>query len=146
MAVLCVKIANCQLYTNFPSFDVQHCNTYSCDFVLTIGQLEYFPSFFLLPSLPTQLHSLGREHGKLKAAHFKMLEESHETASKLSEEAVAREKALEQQRAAEETCLIQETKLQSTIAQQSKLIDFLRKPTPPSRGVRFKVWSYCRLQ
>ena len=68
-----------------------------------------------------------------------MLEESQETASKLSHEAVVRKRALDQQRAAAETLLIQETKLQVTIAQQSKLIDFLRKSPPPSRGVRFKV-------
>jgi hypothetical protein len=67
-----------------------------------------------------------------------MLEESQETASKLSQEAVVRKRALEQQRAESETHLIQETKLQTTIAQQSKLIDFLRKSPPPSRGVRFK--------
>lgn len=71
-----------------------------------------------------------------------MLEESLETASRLSEEAGARERAMELQRTAAETHIIQETKLQATIAQQSKLIDFLRKSTPPSRGVRFKVCAH----
>ena len=74
-----------------------------------------------------------------------MVQESQEKASKLSQEVVVRERALEQQKAAAETHLIQETKLQTTISQQSKLIDFLQKPSPPSRGVRFKVHTHTHI-
>ena len=102
--------------------------------------LVFLPVYDYNPPLSlSQLHSLGREHGKLKAAHFKLVQESQERVSQLSQETVARERVLEQQSAAAQTHMIQETKLQSTIAQQSKLIDFLQKPSPPSRGVRFKV-------
>lgn len=65
-----------------------------------------------------------------------MLRESSQKETQLSQEAAAREQAMEQQRVAAETHMIQETKLQATIAQQSKLIDFLQKP---SRGSRLKL-------
>ena len=85
-------------------------------------------------SLSSQLHSLGREHGKLKAAHLKMLQETQQKESELSQEAVTRERTMEQQRVAAEAHVIQKTKLQATIAQQTKLIDFLQNPSPPSRS------------
>lgn len=65
-----------------------------------------------------------------------MLRESSQKETQLSQEAAAREQTMEQQRVAAETHMIQETKLQATIAQQSKLIDFLQKP---SRGSRLKL-------
>lgn len=86
-----------------------------------------------------QLHSLGREHGRLKAAHIKILQESTQKANQLNQETDAREKAMEEQRVAVESHTIQETKLQATIAQQSKLIDFLQKPSPTSRGSRIRL-------
>lgn len=67
-----------------------------------------------------------------------MLRESSQKETQLSQEAAAREQAMEQQRVAAETHMIQETKLQATIAQQSKLIDFLHKSSP-SRGSRLKL-------
>ena len=70
-----------------------------------------------------------------------MLQESTEKTGQLSQETSARERAMEEQRAAVESHMIQETKLQATIAQQNKLIDFLQNSSPPSRGsrLRFKV-------
>ena len=89
---------------------------------------------------PPQLHSLGREHGKLKAAHLKLLQESRQRETQLSEEAAEREKAMEKQRVATLAHTIQETRLQATIAQQSKLIDFLQTGSPPARSrIKMKV-------
>ena len=74
-----------------------------------------------------------------------MLQESRQKAGQLSQEASARERAVEEQKVAAQSHMVQETKLQATIAQQNKLIDFLQKPSSPSRGSRLtlKVHVQC---
>ena len=96
----------------------------------------------LVTAASLQLHSLSREHGKLKAAHLKMLQEMEQRETQLSQASAAKEKAMEEQREATAAHMIQETRMQATIAQQSKLIDFLRNASPPSRS-RLKLKVIC---
>ena len=87
-----------------------------------------------------QLQSRGRELGKLKAAHMKLLSESKIQNSELAQQ----EQILNQQRLASEEHQLQETRLQATIAQQNKLIDYLQGvgSSPESKGLR-KIRKVC---
>jgi len=76
--------------------------------------------------IPHQLHDMGREHGKLKASHLKLLKESQQRETQLVQVAEAREKVLMEQQNAVEAHHLQETRLQATIAQQNKLINYLQ--------------------
>lgn len=76
--------------------------------------------------IPHQLHNMGREHGKLKASHLKLLKESQQRETQLVQVAEAREKVLMEQQNAVEAHHLQETRLQATIAQQNKLINYLQ--------------------
>jgi len=69
---------------------------------------------------------MGREHGKLKASHLKLLKESQQRETQLVQVAEAREKVLMEQQNAVEAHHLQETRLQATIAQQNKLINYLQ--------------------
>lgn len=84
----------------------------------------------------------SRELNKLKAAHMKLLRESQQLNGELAEQ----KQVLSQQRMLSADHQLQETRLQATIAQQGKLIDYLqgmgRSPDSKraGRGVRgFKL-------
>ena len=83
---------------------------------------------------------MGREHGKLKASHLKLLKESQQRESQLAQVAEANQKVLVEQQSAVEAHNLQETRLQATIAQQSKLINYLQG-TPRSKLKIKKVQS-----
>ena len=82
---------------------------------------------------------MRQEHGKTKAAKLKLASEVSHKQSRLTQAA----ETVEEQRTAAQTHQLQETRLQATISQQSKLIDFLQirkqggttpgKSTPGSR-------------
>ena len=90
------------------------------------------PFCSLPPPPPQQLHSLGREHGKTKASHQKLLSESQERETQLTQVAEARERLLMERQNVAQAHHVQQTRMQATIAQQSKLIDYLQG-TPNSR-------------
>lgn len=75
-----------------------------------------------------QVQARSRELNKLKASHMKLLRESQQLSSELAQQ----QETVKQQQAASEKHQLQETRLQATIAQQSKLIDFLQGVTPES--------------
>ena len=75
---------------------------------------------------------------KLKATHMKLTREMQQLTSKVGQ----LEELLSQQRSASEAHQLQETRLQATIAQQGKLIDYLqgvRKSPEPKRLGKLKV-------
>lgn len=69
-----------------------------------------------------QVQAKSRELNKLKASHMKLVRESQELSSELAQQ----QEILKQHQASSEKHQLQETRLQATIAQQSKLIDFLQ--------------------
>ena len=91
-----------------------------------------YPPLTLTSVLPHQLHTLGREHGKTKASHQKLLSESQNKETQLTQVAEARERLLMEQQSVAQAHHVQQTRMQATIAQQSKLIDYLQG-TPRSR-------------
>lgn len=94
------------------------------------------PPLPLLSLLPfsSQLHSQGREYCKLKAAHMKLLGEVRQRESQLALTAAEKERVVEQQRNAAEAHLLQETRLQTTISQQIKLINYLQSVSASPRS------------
>lgn len=80
----------------------------------------------------------SRELNKLKATHMKLLREVQQLTAELAQQ----EQVLSQHRIAGEKHQLQETRLQATIAQQTKLIDYLQGlgRSPESKGLgRIKV-------
>lgn len=100
-------------------------------YLIAVYPLSFTPTFLLLTP-PQQLHSLGREHGKTKASHQKLLSESQERETQLTQVAEARERLLMERQNVAQAHHVQQTRMQATIAQQSKLIDYLQG-TPNSR-------------
>ena len=88
-----------------------------------------------------QLHSLGRVHGRLKAAHMKLSQEAEQRESQLATVSVVKEKVLQAKETAEQVHSVQEARLQATIAQQSKLINFLQSASPPRSKMKLKSVS-----
>lgn len=85
-----------------------------------------------------QVQLKSREFNKLKAAHMKLLKEMQQ----LSAEVAQQKQVLSQQRMLSAEHQLQDTRLQATIAQQSKLIDYLQGVgrSPGSKGLgRLKV-------
>ena len=74
-----------------------------------------------------QAHSLRQELGKVKAAHMKLVKEVQDREAKLAQSEEDKTRVLNEQKTHAEARYIQETRLQATIAQQSKLIDYLQK-------------------
>ena len=74
-----------------------------------------------------QAHSLRQELGKVKAAHMKLVKEVQDREAQLAKSEEDRTRVLNEQKTHAEARYIQETRLQATIAQQSKLIDYLQK-------------------
>ena len=89
-----------------------------------------------------QVQAKSRELNKLKASHMKLLKVSQQLSSDLAQQ----QEAVKQQQAASEKHQLQETRLQATIAQQSKLIDFLQGVTPESGGQRKTKVCYRAIQ
>ena len=126
------------LYLSFPfslqvSLDSFSAFSLTC-FPLTLTAAPHcsYPPLTLTSVLPHQLHTLGREHGKTKASHQKLLSESQNRETQLTQVAEARERLLMEQQSAAQAHHVQQTRMQATIAQQSKLIDYLQG-TPRSR-------------
>lgn len=85
-----------------------------------------------------QAHSLRQELGKVKAAHMKLMKDVQEREAQLAKSEADRTRVLSEQKSHAEARYIQETRLQATIAQQSKLIDYLQKVgtiSPRAKGV-----------
>lgn len=72
-------------------------------------------------------HVLRQELGKVKAAHMKLMREVQEREAQLAKSEADRTRVLNEQKSHAKAHYIQETRLQATIAQQSKLIDYLQK-------------------
>ncbi len=81
------------------------------------------------------MQAKSRELNKLKASHMKLLKESQQLSSELAQQ----QETLKQHQAATERHQLQETRLQATITQQSKLIDFLRGIMPAAGSHKKKV-------
>lgn len=81
-----------------------------------------------------QIQAKSRELNKLKASHMKLLKESQELSSELARQ----QETLKLQQASSEKHQLQETRLQATIAQQNKLIDFLQGMSAESKGQKKK--------
>lgn len=69
-----------------------------------------------------QIQLKSRELNKLKATYMKLVREKQQLTDKVTQQ----EEMLSQQRAASEWQQLQETRLQATISQQGKLIDYLQ--------------------
>ncbi len=91
-----------------------------------------------------QLYTLHRDYRVLKAAYNKLCRESEEQKSELTLTTEVRDRMLSEQRSAADAHQLQETRMQSTIEQQSKLIDYLQGVgvSPRSTGLSklAKVW------
>lgn len=85
-----------------------------------------------------QVQLKSRELNKLKATHMKLMREMQQLTTKVAQQ----EEQLSMQRAASERQQLQETRLQATISQQGKLIDYLQGVgrSPEAKGLgRLKV-------
>ncbi len=74
---------------------------------------------------PSQLYSLQRDYRVLKAAYNKLLKECDEQKSELTLTTEVRDRVLNEQKSVADAHHLQETRMQSTIEQQSKLIDYM---------------------
>ena len=74
----------------------------------------------------------------MKAAHMKLLSEVQERELQLAQVTQAQQKMLEQQRSASRIHQIDRTKLEVTIDQQAKLIDYLHGPSGPQSTTKRK--------
>lgn len=86
----------------------------------------------------SQVQLKSRELNKLKATHMKLLKEMQDT----NDEVLQLKQMLSQQRMLSAEHQLQETRLQATIAQQGKLIDYLQGVgrSPEAKGLgRLKV-------
>lgn len=83
------------------------------------------------------MFSLHRDHGKLKAAYMKLCKESESREKELNQTTAVRDRVMEEQKTAAQAHHEQETRMQSTIQQQIKLIDYLQGvgTSPPAKGL-----------
>ena len=91
------------------------------------------------PPFP-QIHDLGREHGKLKAAHMKATARLQQQSSRLEVVSKEVEQALQDKADAEQALQVEKTKLQTQIAQFTKLVDY-KTATPGNRPLPSKKVS-----
>ena len=89
------------------------------------------------PSPSPQIHDLGREHGKLKAAHMKATARLQQQSSRLEVASKEVEQALQDKADAEQALQVEKTKLQTQIAQFTKLVDY-KTATPGNRPLPSK--------
>lgn len=89
-------------------------------------------------NVSSQVQLKSRELNKLKAAHMKLVKEVQQVSAEVAQQ----KEMLSQQYMLSAEHQLQETRLQATIAQQGKLIDYLQGMgrTPESKGLgRLKV-------
>lgn len=103
-------------------------------------KLSLSPSLPPPPPPPLQLHTLRQEHGKVRALNMKLKAAASRAESELEQISAERRRAVEEQRSGEEARRLRETRLQATVSQQTKLIDYLRSAaSPPSGRSRFRL-------
>ena len=75
-----------------------------------------------------QYHSLGREHGKLKAAHLKVCNQLKKQTAQLEEVSHEKEQAVRENINMAESLAVERVRLQTQTAQFTKLVDYQHTP------------------
>lgn len=75
-----------------------------------------------------QYHNLGRDHGKLKAAHLKVCDQLKQQTAQLEEVSHEKEQAVRENINMAESLAVERVKLQTQTAQFTKLVDYQHTP------------------
>ena len=75
-----------------------------------------------------QYHSLGREHGKLKATHLKLSTQLKQQTAQLEEVSHEKELAVRENINMAESLAVERVRLQTQAAQFTKLVDYQHTP------------------
>ena len=75
----------------------------------------------------------------MRALNMKLKAEASRVEKELEQISAERRRAMEEQRSSDEAQQLRETRLQATISQQTKLIDYLRSASSPPSRSRFRL-------
>ena len=88
---------------------------------------------------------MGREHGKLKAAHLKLQQQVSQQKTKLEEVSQEKEQALKENIDMAESLALERVKLQTQTAQFTKLVDYQHSTPIKGMGSFRKVCTYVKM-